>query len=151
MAAWRGMMRGSAFLLLALLSVATPLGAEPLEQELKQQLQAQGYEQIQSSRTWLGRLRLQARSGNLMREIVVNPNTGEILRDYAYRVPQSRSGEGGAAREAATTTADDQTDTGDEGPVDKAGDGGAVDVPDLIDPKDIAGDKTSKRQGAAKR
>lgn len=137
-------MRAKTVLFLALLA-ATPAGAGTLEQELTQQLQAQGYGQVQASRTWLGRLRLQARAGDLMREIVVNPNTGEILRDYAYRVPQSRSGEGGAERTTTAATGDDQNATGDDGQVgtaDEGPDGGSVDVPDLVDPKEIAEDKT---------
>lgn len=139
MALRQGMMRGTVLLLLALLA-ALPAAAGTLEQELTRQLRLQGYGQIQISRTWLGRLRLQARSGDLLREIVVNPNTGEILRDYAYHQPQPRGGEGSG--KAAET---------DEPPnIGTAGDGmggDTVDVPDIIDPKEITGGKGQAGQG----
>ena len=45
------------------------------------QLRSQGYDRISVSRTLLGRARVQARSASQQREIVINPVTGEILRD----------------------------------------------------------------------
>lgn len=46
-------------------------------------LQQQGYAIIEHGYPFLGRLRVVAESDEIHREIVVNPGTGEILRDYA--------------------------------------------------------------------
>ncbi len=45
-------------------------------------LRAQGYQQIDISRTLLGRTRIEAKSKTYLREIILDPRTGEILRDY---------------------------------------------------------------------
>ena len=45
-------------------------------------LKAQGYDDIAVERTLLNRERIVARSSTLRREIVLDPRTGEILRDY---------------------------------------------------------------------
>lgn len=69
------------------LVIAMCLGTGAIAQEkvqaLVRQLQAQGYSQIEVKRTWLGRYRIEAKSGNREREIIMNENTGEVLRDYA--------------------------------------------------------------------
>ena len=54
-----------------------------VEERLLAGLQAQGYTVIEKGYTFLGRLRIVAESSEIYREIVVNPATGEILRDYA--------------------------------------------------------------------
>lgn len=61
---------------------ATPALAEQRVDSITRQLQSQGYTNIEVKRTWLGRVRIEAYLGTLEREIVVNPRTGEILRDY---------------------------------------------------------------------
>lgn len=65
--------------------------AGPVEDSIVRQLREQGFSQIDVRRTLLGRSRIVARSSDLYREIVVNPVTGEILRDFW----RQRSGEGG--------------------------------------------------------
>jgi hypothetical protein len=45
------------------------------------QLVSQGYRDISVSKTWLGRIRIVATRDGGTREIVLNPGTGEILRD----------------------------------------------------------------------
>ncbi len=45
------------------------------------QLKAQGYEITQISKTFLGRVRFEAKRKDIEREIVINPRTGEVLRD----------------------------------------------------------------------
>lgn len=45
-------------------------------------LRADGYTRIRVKRTWLGRIQIRARKDDIRREIVMNPVTGEILRDY---------------------------------------------------------------------
>ncbi|PTQ74418.1 hypothetical protein [Celeribacter persicus] len=46
------------------------------------QLKAQGYSRITMGRTLLGRTRIVAENDTMRREIIINPATGEILRDY---------------------------------------------------------------------
>ena len=45
------------------------------------QLRAQGFSDIHVETTWLGRLKITAQRRGAGREIVLNPRTGEILRD----------------------------------------------------------------------
>jgi hypothetical protein len=47
------------------------------------QLQAQGYNPIEVSRTWLGRIQIEAGRAGEQREIILNRKTGEILRDFS--------------------------------------------------------------------
>lgn len=84
--------------------------ARTVEQQLLASLQAQGYVILELGYTFLGRLRVVAQSDTIRREIVVNPGTGEILRDYAVMLsvitdvePAPAAGAGGAA--AATVAA----------------------------------------------
>ena len=58
-----------------------PASAATFVEQIVTQLQAQGFQYIQVEKTWLGRARIQAMRDGVSREIVVNPNTGEILRD----------------------------------------------------------------------
>ncbi|MBO9477469.1 hypothetical protein J7382_07975 [Shimia sp. R11_0] len=56
--------------------------AESRIEAIARHLRGQGYSDIEISRTWLGRARIEAQRGTVEREIIVNPRTGEILRDY---------------------------------------------------------------------
>ncbi len=92
-AAPHGIMRQvliASFLALALTATGVaPAAAEstnPVEQRLIANLTAQGYQILEMGYTWLGRLRIVAENGELHREIVVNPGTGEVLRDYAVLI-----------------------------------------------------------------
>jgi hypothetical protein len=67
---------------LASLAAATPAAAETLADRIVAELRRQGYSRISVSRTLLGRVRIAAVSRRHSREIIVNPRTGEILRDY---------------------------------------------------------------------
>lgn len=60
----------------------SPLWGQELQDNIVSQLRAQGYSRIEVSRTFLGRTRIVATSDEIWREIVINPNTGLILRDY---------------------------------------------------------------------
>ena len=68
--------------LMAVVAVAAPAGAQTVEDSIIRQLRAQGFTEFDVSRSWLGRIVIQAENETLEREIVVNPQTGEILRDY---------------------------------------------------------------------
>lgn len=72
-------------LLGAVLAAGVPLAAaaDELSDAIIAQLRAQGYEQVEFTSTLLGRYRFIAYGGERIREIVFNPATGEILRDYS--------------------------------------------------------------------
>jgi hypothetical protein len=61
-------------------SVALPAYADYVN-SVRDQLRQQGYRQISVSSTMLGRTRIVAKSKTGTREIIMNPRTGEILRD----------------------------------------------------------------------
>ena len=60
---------------------ATPLYAQNYEKAILAQLRQDGYEQIVVTTTLLGRIRIVADGAQGQREIVLNPRTGEVLRD----------------------------------------------------------------------
>ncbi|MCE8515950.1 hypothetical protein KBY31_04435 [Ruegeria pomeroyi] len=67
---------------LALMCWGGALWAQTTTDTITRQLRAQGYTSVEVSRTLLGRARIVARRPGEQREIIVNPRTGEILRDY---------------------------------------------------------------------
>lgn len=64
-----------------LLAVSGPASATERVDQIVQALRREGYTRIEISRTWLGRTRILASGGSGQREIVVQPATGEVLRD----------------------------------------------------------------------
>lgn len=78
-------MRNFAAFCLLLLTLFGPTqgGATPGQDIVTASLMAQGYEVQLVHWTLLGRIRIVAVNATIRREIVINPNTGEILRDYA--------------------------------------------------------------------
>ncbi|SDY90748.1 hypothetical protein [Citreimonas salinaria] len=103
------------------------------------QLRAQGYSDIDISRTWLGRVRILAKSPDTTREIVYNPSTGALMRDHAYesvnavgpdpapRIIDRRErqrAEGGRGREGAGRAHDDSGGAGHGNPGSGASGGG---------------------------
>lgn len=71
-------------LVIAILFATLPhlLSAEDLRAQIAEQLRSQGYANVEITKTWLGRLRFEAFKDDTQREIIVNPRTGEILRDF---------------------------------------------------------------------
>ncbi len=67
---------------LLLVMLSGPAFARTVEDRLISGLKAQGYVVLEDGFTWLGRLRVVAENAKYHREIVVNPETGEVLRDY---------------------------------------------------------------------
>ena len=63
--------------------------AGAVEDQLVQQLTNEGYAKVKVSRTLLGRRRIVAFSNTRRREIILNPRTGEILRDYWEEIGES--------------------------------------------------------------
>lgn len=63
-------------------ALASPAWGAGLADGIVSQLRAQGFTSVDVSTTLLGRVRILAESVSSRREIVLNPRTGEILRDY---------------------------------------------------------------------
>ena len=73
------------------------------------ELREDGYRDIRVSRTLLGRMRFTASRNDARREIVVNPRTGEIIRDYIRFL---RSGGGTASGGYGQSYDDDNSGSG---------------------------------------
>ncbi len=78
----------------AALATAGTAAAESFQDLIIAQLHGQGFTSIKISRTFLGRVRIVARSNKYEREIILNPRTGEILRDYWVALDGTASLEG---------------------------------------------------------
>ena len=112
----------------------SPRNAGPIEDSIVRQLRDQGFAQIEVRRTLLGRSRIVAQSGTLYREIIVNPATGEILRDFwrpldgrngaATIYDPTRGGGQGVERDDDDDTDDDDDDDDDDDGDDGGDDGG---------------------------
>ena len=74
------------FLFAATATLATlngPLAsAQSTQAQIVKVLIDQGFAVRKVKKTWLGRVRIEATGGGLVREVVFNPSTGEILRDF---------------------------------------------------------------------
>lgn len=73
------------FLVLTLAVLPMQVAAQSVAENFVSQLRHQGFDEIGVSRTLLGRTRIVATSSEYSREIVFNPYTGEILRDFLTR------------------------------------------------------------------
>jgi hypothetical protein len=132
------MIRKFAFAWLVAFTVAgSPVAAQSMQETIVDQLVDQGFGKIRISTTLLGRTRIVATSPSKSREIIFNPRTGEILRDYwddlddddhGVRLVSPSDGSSGGS----VTTGDD-----DDGASDDPGDDGH-DAPDA--PDDDGGD-----------
>lgn len=77
--------------LLTALALAAPVCAQDYAADLESRLKGQGYEIDTIERTLLGRVRIVARGPDGAREVIVNPRTGEILRDMSTASDDSDS------------------------------------------------------------
>lgn len=101
----------------------SPAFAEGYADSIVRQLQAQGFSKIETEQTWLGRTRIMAEGSQGQREIIVNPITGEILRDLW--LAQSGGGAGGLiARSASDDDDGDDRDNGGDSGDDNGGNSG---------------------------
>ncbi len=64
------------------------------EDDIIERLVEAGFGQIEVTRTLLGRVRIVAFKGNIRRELVINPRTGEILRDVTLVAEGGKSSPG---------------------------------------------------------
>lgn len=113
------------FLFVSVLLLMLPgmAAADRLTDRITDQLRRQGYGEIVVTRTLLGRHRIVASTSKVEREIIVNPGTGEILRDYIEDKGSERSRSGlfslfggaGSGGGASTGSDDDASDDGEDG------------------------------------
>ncbi len=90
----------------------SPALAEGYADSIVRQLEAQGFTRIETEQTWLGRTRIVAEGSQGQREIIVNPNTGEILRDLW--LAQNGGGVGGLISNSASGADGDDRDDDDD-------------------------------------
>lgn len=61
---------------------AAPVHASEFADRIILWLQDQGFTYFEVQRTWLGRIKIEAKADGIEREIILNARTGEVLRDY---------------------------------------------------------------------
>lgn len=99
--------------------------AQSVQDQIVTQLRDQGFEEISLNRTWLGRVRVIALRDELRRELVFNPQTGEILRDYSVilsgddddddtKAPRLFNPSGGGGSSGGSGGEDDDDDDDDD-------------------------------------
>lgn len=93
---------------LSLLAIPAHAG---FAEDVALQLQTQGYDRVAISETLLGRARITASGASGTREIILNPRTGEILRDLWT----SASGATGGGAIFETGEDDEDGDDGGKG------------------------------------
>jgi hypothetical protein len=104
-------------LALAGLGARPALAESPVDAVIRQ-LEGFGYRDISVRRTLLGRVRVQARRGADEREIVLDPRTGEILRDLLRardggHLPELRDSQGSNSGWGGRDDDDDDDDDDD--------------------------------------
>lgn len=103
-----------------------PAMADVFSDRIVQQLEDQGFKGISTERTWLGRTRIVAEGRDGQREIIVNPHTGEILRDLMLTSNAGGDGNGGLVNVSGGS--DDDKSRDDDDSADNNDDDGSSDV-----------------------
>ena len=98
------------------IALAGPVQAQDYVGGITGQLRDLGFEQIEVRTTLLGRARIIARSAEGQREIILNPNNGEILRDFWQASP---------GQSATTQLVDSRNSGGSSGGSDRSGSNGS--------------------------
>lgn len=98
-------------LLISVLScgAALPAFADAVSDRIVANLTAQGFAVVQIDRTWLGRMWILARNDDVQREVVFNPVTGEILRDYTVLLTALQPHESGSVAAMVGTSSKIET------------------------------------------
>ena len=123
-------------------------------EQISGQLQSQGFTITSVEKTWLGRVRIVARSAVYDREVVFVPATGEILRDYWVPRAGAQGTAGGKAGSSGASggsededfddgESDDDEDDDEEDDEDNSGPGGGGDEDDEDDEEDNSGSGSS--------
>lgn len=94
--------------------VAARTNGEVVIDRIRAQLRSQGYTRISLERTLLGRVRILATGPGSRREIIVDPRTGEILRDLWRAMDASTSQSAGDDLLDGSSSSDDNHDDDDK-------------------------------------
>lgn len=128
------------------LALAGPGMANDRVDQIVLALQGEGYSRIEIGRTWLGRTRIVATGEQGTREIVIQPSTGEVLRDVQSEDDSSGRGRGRGGDDDADDDSDDDDDDSDDSDDDDSDDGDD-DSDDGDDDSDDADDSSDDDDG----
>ena len=119
--------------------------AQSYADQIVQQMSAQGFSDITVEITLLGRIRIKGHNGQGLREIIMNPHTGEILRDMwidangnailPLLAAPGRGEDSGSGSDDAEDDADDAADDAEDD-ADEAADDAEDDSDEDRDDKD---------------
>lgn len=101
-----------------------PAMANDFVNDIVNELQSQGYDSVVVEYTMLGRVQIHATRTDLSREVVVNPHTGEILRDLRTRSATASKSDDNDDEDDGDDRGDDDGGHGDDGDRDKGHGGG---------------------------
>ena len=96
------------------LGLAAAAFAATAADQIVAQLRDQGFTEIEVEQTWLGRTRIVAERGNASREIILNPSTGEILRDLWLTTGDKGTPKVQIGRDDGNDRPGDEDDDGDD-------------------------------------
>jgi uncharacterized membrane protein YgcG len=99
-----------------------PAHAATSQERIVAELRDQGFGRIEIRRTLLGRVRIVATSRTYEREIILNPATGVILRDYWSAI--EAGGPDGSGRPSGGSDRDDRSGSDSSGSGSDGGGGG---------------------------
>ncbi len=88
-----------------LAAAAVPGWGQTPEEMIIASLEEQGYHVVLRDRTWLGRIWLLVENDEVRREIVFNPGTGEIMRDYAVMIAAAEPDSKKSSKDSGSTLA----------------------------------------------
>lgn len=117
----------------ATLGVSGPLRAEDPAQAVIDRLRSEGFGNITTKRTFIGRVRITASKRGQSREVVVDPRNGEILRDLTRNTAAddddgaSASNSGSDGSGSGSGSDDGGSDDGNSGGDDGGSGGGGSD------------------------
>lgn len=106
----------------SLLLASPVLAATSYEDDVARGLVSQGFAITSKRRTLLGRVRFTASRGEMRREVVVDPSSGEILRDYTQQTGDAGgelsagNNEGGSSGEGSASGGEGSSGGGGESP-----------------------------------
>lgn len=109
--------------LVATAALAGPALAQDYVASVISQLEKMGFRSIRQERTLLGRVRIIGMRDDGRREIIINPNSGEILRDLwtpsqggksTSSIIKDKSGSSGSSGDRSDDSDDDEDDDDDE-------------------------------------